>query len=78
MGLCDRPIGDLSGLRRALLVAEAWTGKAIESIASVVALPLRLLPGWRKRRLTETYLDDPGLRARGASASPTPCDEDVE
>ncbi len=48
LGLLDRP---LSPVRRALLVAEAYGGKLLAGL-------------WprRQRRLTATYLNDPGLR----------------
>lgn len=53
MGLLAGPLCDLSAVRRALLVAEAYAAK-------LLAVPLRLVR--RKKRLTDTYLSDPALR----------------
>jgi len=59
IGVLDRPLAELSGARRALLVAEAYGGKLLGGLASLIALPLRLLPLWpKKKRLTDTYLRD--------------------
>jgi bacterioferritin (cytochrome b1) len=73
IGVLDRPLAELSGTRRALLVAEAYGGKLLAGLGSLVALPLRLLPWFRKKRLTDTYLTDPHvtgyqLPAPGADA----------
>src|SRR5215468_3902686 len=55
IGVLDRPLSELSGARRALLVAEAYGGKLLGGLASLVTLPLRALPLWpRRKRLTET------------------------
>ncbi|MGE0868723.1 MAG: ferritin-like domain-containing protein [Kofleriaceae bacterium] len=60
IGVLEQPLSELSGLRRALLVAEAYGGKLLGGLASLVTLPLRVLPLWpKKKRLTETYLADP-------------------
>ena len=60
IGVLDRPLAELGTLRRAALVAEAYGGKALGGLASLVTLPLRLLPFWpKKKRLTDVYLDDP-------------------
>jgi bacterioferritin (cytochrome b1) len=65
MGMVDRPIRELSGARRAALVTEAYAGKALGGLVSLVTLPFRVLPGFRalfgKKRLTETYLSDPKI-----------------
>jgi bacterioferritin (cytochrome b1) len=59
IGVLDRPLAELSGLRRALLVTEAYGGKLLGGLASLLTAPLRLLPLWpRKKRLTDTYLRD--------------------
>jgi hypothetical protein len=63
IGLLDRPLAELGGVRRAALVAEAFAGKAVGALARLVTFPVRLLPFARKRRLTDTYLDDPAVRA---------------
>lgn len=60
IGVLDRPLAELGTLRRAALVAEAYGGKALGGLLSLVTLPLRLLPFWpKKKRLTDVYLDDP-------------------
>jgi len=62
IGVLDRPLAELSGMRRALLVVEAYGGKLLGGLASLVTLPLRILPLWplwpKRKRLTETYLGD--------------------
>ena len=59
IGVLERPLSELSRARRALLVAEAYGGKLLGGLASLVALPLKLLPWFRRRRVTDTYLADP-------------------
>jgi hypothetical protein len=59
IGVLDRPLDQISGAKRALLVAEAYGGKLAGGIGSVLALPLRLLPWFKKKRVTDTYLLDP-------------------
>jgi hypothetical protein len=61
IGLLDRPLAELSTARRAALVAEAYGGKLLGGLGRILALPLRLVR--HKRRLTDTYLDDPAIRA---------------
>ncbi|MGD8862686.1 MAG: ferritin-like domain-containing protein [Myxococcales bacterium] len=58
MGLLEGPLSELSAARRAALVSEAYARKGGESV-------LKLLPfvGGR-RRLTDTYLDDPAVTGR--------------
>lgn len=64
IGVLDRPLAELSGARRALLVAEAYGGKALGGLGSLLLAPLRLLPFWPKRkRLTDTYLADAHVAA---------------
>jgi bacterioferritin (cytochrome b1) len=59
IGVLDRPLAELSGAQRALLVAEAYGGKLLGGLGALVTAPLRLLPLWpRKKRLTDTYLHD--------------------
>jgi bacterioferritin (cytochrome b1) len=59
IGVLDRPLAELSAGKRALLVAEAYGGKLVGGLASLIMLPLRILPLWPKRkRLTDTYLRD--------------------
>src|SRR5438093_771848 len=52
IGVLDRPLAEISGAKRALYVAEAYGGKALGGLASLVTLPLRLLPWFRKKRVT--------------------------
>jgi bacterioferritin (cytochrome b1) len=62
IGVLDRPLADFSTSRRALLVAEAYAGKAVGSLLHLLATPFRLLPFWpRKLRLTDSYLNDPHI-----------------
>jgi hypothetical protein len=64
IGLLDRPLAELSFARRAALVVEAYLGKALGALGRVVSWPFRLLPFvGRKKLLTDTYLQDPALRA---------------
>jgi bacterioferritin (cytochrome b1) len=64
MGLIDRPLADIPGWRKALLIAEAYAAKLPGALVSLVKLPFRLLaaPFRRRKRLTDTYLDDPYVR----------------
>jgi hypothetical protein len=59
IGLIDRPLAEVSRAKRAALVAEAYGGKLLGGLGSIVMLPLRLLPWFRKKRVTDTYLADP-------------------
>ncbi len=60
MGVLDRPLAELGFARRAALVVEAYGGKLLGALGSLVTAPLRLLPGFpRKKRLTDVYLTDP-------------------
>ncbi len=59
IGVLDKPLAEMSGAKRALLVAEAYGGKLLGRLGSIVALPLRLLPWFKKKRVTDTYLTDP-------------------
>ena len=60
IGVLDRPLAELGSFKRFLLVAEAYGGKALDGLVSLVTAPLRLLPFWpKKKRLTDVYLADP-------------------
>lgn len=59
IGVLDRPLAEISGAKRAALVAEAYGGKLAGGIGSLVTLPFRLLPWFKRRRVTDTYLADP-------------------
>ncbi|HEU4730275.1 MAG TPA: ferritin-like domain-containing protein [Kofleriaceae bacterium] len=75
IGVLDRPLAEVSGPRRALLVAEAYGGKLLGGVTGLVSLPLRLLPVWpRKKRLTDTYLHDPHIAGFALQAGPPPDD----
>ena len=59
IGVLDCPLAEISGGKRAALVAEAYGGKLLGGLASLVALPLKLLPWFKRKRVTDTYLADP-------------------
>jgi bacterioferritin (cytochrome b1) len=59
IGVLERPLEELSGAKRALLIAEAYGGKLLGGIGSLLATPLKLLPWFKKKRVTDTYLLDP-------------------
>jgi bacterioferritin (cytochrome b1) len=59
IGVLDRPLAEISGARRAALVAEAYGGKLLGGLGSLLAVPLKLLPWFRRKRVTDTYLADP-------------------
>src|SRR5215470_3644061 len=50
IGVLDRPLTELSAGKRALLVAEAYGGKLLGGLASLVTLPLRVLPLWPRKK----------------------------
>jgi hypothetical protein len=53
MGIVDRPLAELSGVAKLGAIAAAYGG-------SLLSAPARL---WPRKRLTETYLKDPEVRA---------------
>jgi bacterioferritin (cytochrome b1) len=59
IGVLDRPLEKISASKRAALVAEAYVGKLLGGLGSILATPLRLLPWFKKKRVTDTYLLDP-------------------
>jgi bacterioferritin (cytochrome b1) len=59
IGVLDKPLSELSGAKRAALVVEAYGGKLVGGLASLIALPLKLLPWFKRKRVTDTYLADP-------------------
>ena len=60
IGVLDRPLSQISGAKRAALIAEAYGGKALGGLFGLVTFPLRILPFWpKKKRLTDVYLADP-------------------
>jgi len=59
IGVLEKPLAEVGGFKRALLVTEAYGGKALGGLGSLLMVPLRLLPLWpKKKRLTDTYLRD--------------------
>jgi bacterioferritin (cytochrome b1) len=58
IGVLDRPLAEISGAKRAALVAEAFGGKLVGGLGSLLATPLRLLPWFKRKRVTDTYLLD--------------------
>ncbi|HWM84405.1 MAG TPA: ferritin-like domain-containing protein [Kofleriaceae bacterium] len=77
MGLIDRPLAELSRTRKALFIAEAYAAKLPGALVSLVTLPFRLIaaPFRRRKRLTDTYLDDPYVR-HFAAGLPEPAEAD--
>src|SRR5690606_27167144 len=63
LGLIDRPLAELGASTRLGLVAAAYGAKGLSAAWSVGAFPLRLLGLTRRRRLTDSYLSDPQVRA---------------
>ena len=63
------PLAELGTAKKAALVAEAYGGKALGALARLVTFPVRMFV--KKRRLTETYLDDPAIRALPPLPEPT-------
>jgi bacterioferritin (cytochrome b1) len=79
IGVLDRPLAELSGAQRALLVTEAYGGKALGGLGTLLMTPLRLLPFWPKRkRLTDTYLRDPQVTRLGTTVPALPPPSDAE
>jgi bacterioferritin (cytochrome b1) len=71
IGVLDRPLAELSGASRARLVVEAYGGKLVGGLGWLVTAPLRLLPLWpKKKRLTDTYLQDAHVTAFALPAGP--------
>jgi 1,2-phenylacetyl-CoA epoxidase catalytic subunit len=72
IGLIDRPLSELSTFAKLALVVEAYGGKAIGGLVSlvlgVVLFPLRIFGVGTPKRLTDTYLDDPLVRAKAVVA----------
>ena len=58
MGVLHRPLAELSSAQKSALVAEAYARKGGASARKL----LGVLPLAGKKRLTETYLDDPAVR----------------
>jgi len=78
IGVLDRPLAEISGAKRKLLVAEAYAGKALGGLGSLLTLPLRLLPWFKKKRVTDTYLLDPHVTGYQLPAPGTPETRELE
>ena len=65
MGVLEKPLSELSVRAKAGLVAEAYARKGKDAARATLQ---GLRPGG-KRRLTETYLDDPGLQSAARRAA---------
>jgi bacterioferritin (cytochrome b1) len=75
MGLIDRPLADISRWRKALYIAEAYGAKIPGALVSLVKLPFKLLAApFRRRKLTDIYLDDPYVRDFKAALPERPGD----
>ncbi len=69
IGVLDRPLSEISGAKRKLLVAEAYGVKALSGLGSLALIPFKLLPFWpKKKRLTDTYLSDAHVTTFALSA----------
>ncbi|HEY4177724.1 MAG TPA: ferritin-like domain-containing protein [Kofleriaceae bacterium] len=79
IGVLDRPLAELGGMKRAALVAEAYGGKALGGIGSLLMIVPRALPFWpKKKRLTDTYLRDQhiaGFSTLALAAPAAPADQ---
>lgn len=65
IGLLDRPLSELSWLRRKALIAEAYGAKLPSAISGAISLPLKMLARpfrGSNKKLTDFYLDDPHIR----------------
>ena len=78
MGLTDRPLAEYGTLARAALIGEAYLQKVGGALWRLVTWPVRLLPFvGKKRRLTDTYLEDPAIRALPAPRTSTPAADEA-
>jgi hypothetical protein len=65
MGVLEQPLAELSATHKAALIAEAYARKSGDSVLKLLRVPdLR-----GKKRLTETYLQDPDVRAVMSAAA---------
>jgi bacterioferritin (cytochrome b1) len=64
MGVLERPLSELSPAYKSALVAEAYARKGAESVRKGLRLPT-----FGKKRLTDTYLEDPAVQAFMRSAA---------
>ncbi len=79
IGVLDRPLSEIGGFKRAALVVEAYGGKALGGLGSLLMLPLRALPFWpKKKRLTDTYLRDQHITGFTSLALPASSEQTQE
>jgi bacterioferritin (cytochrome b1) len=78
IGVLDRPLENVSGAKRAALVVEAYAGKLLGGIGAILATPLRLLPWFKKKRVTDTYLLDPHVTGYALPESTAHLQESTE
>jgi hypothetical protein len=86
MGLVDRPLSQLTALEQARLIAGAYASKAAEGVGDRLKAPLKLLPWFATKRLTDTYLDDPIVKnlewagkktSHAAATEPEPTSDEI-
>ena len=70
LGMCDVPPSSLGTAARASLLALLARRKLASAGKSALLLPLRVFPAAQRKRLTDTYLDDPAVRALIDEAGP--------
>jgi hypothetical protein len=70
LGLCEKPPSELTRAESAGLLAELAGRKVAGAGARALLFPLRLFPAAQKKRLTDTYLDDPAVRSLRDEAEP--------
>jgi hypothetical protein len=63
LGLCEVPPSSLSATTKLALVAGLGARKLGHGGLSALSWPLRWLPVGQRKRLTDTYLEDPAVRA---------------
>ena len=72
IGVLDKPLAEVGGFTRAMLVTEAYGGKALGSLFKLVTFPIRMLPFFpKKKRVTDTYLSDPHVTGYALPSSTT-------
>jgi hypothetical protein len=64
MGLCERPLSEISSTRKAALLLQLSASKLGSTALRAARAPLSLVPFVRTQtRLTDTYLDDPAIQS---------------
>jgi bacterioferritin (cytochrome b1) len=70
LGMCEVPPSQMSRAEQAGLLAELAGRKIAGAGARALTLPLRLFPAGQRKRLTDTYLEDPAIRSLHDEAEP--------